>query len=170
MKALTITQPYATLVAIGAKRIETRDWNTRHRGPLAIHSSKGFSGVGGKRAFEALCAQQPFASVLTEAGKRHYAPLRTLKDMVEHEFMPRGFVIATCELVDCVPTWPDWATQEPYFTGQNGDSVWHVPPSGNERAFGDYTPGRFAWLLDNVQPLSKPIAVTGQLGLWEWEL
>jgi activating signal cointegrator 1 len=42
MKAITLTQPWATLVAIGAKRIETRSWPTNYRGPLAIHAAKGF--------------------------------------------------------------------------------------------------------------------------------
>src|SRR5690348_17556570 len=42
MKALTLTQPWASLVAIGAKRIETRSWSTSYRGPLAIHAAKGF--------------------------------------------------------------------------------------------------------------------------------
>jgi hypothetical protein len=32
MKALTLHQPWATLVALGAKQIETRSWPTRHRG------------------------------------------------------------------------------------------------------------------------------------------
>lgn len=38
MKALTVTEPWATLIAIGAKRIETRSWPTEYRGPVAIHS------------------------------------------------------------------------------------------------------------------------------------
>src|SRR6202030_2406661 len=42
MKALTLTQPWATLVAIGAKRIETRSWPTLYRGPLAIYAAKRF--------------------------------------------------------------------------------------------------------------------------------
>lgn len=42
MKALTLTQPYATLVAIGEKRLETRSWRTSYRGPLAIHAAKGW--------------------------------------------------------------------------------------------------------------------------------
>jgi len=33
MKCLSIIQPYATLIAIGAKRIETRSWSTPYRGP-----------------------------------------------------------------------------------------------------------------------------------------
>src|SRR6266446_8164646 len=32
-------QPWATLIALGAKRIETRSWSTSYRGPLAIHAS-----------------------------------------------------------------------------------------------------------------------------------
>src|SRR5260370_42620635 len=32
-------QPWATLIALGAKRIETRSWSTPYRGPLAIHPS-----------------------------------------------------------------------------------------------------------------------------------
>lgn len=40
MKALTLWQPWATLVAIGAKQIETRSWSTNYRGDLAIHAAK----------------------------------------------------------------------------------------------------------------------------------
>lgn len=40
MKALTILQPYAHLIASGQKRVENRDWPTRYRGPLAIHAGK----------------------------------------------------------------------------------------------------------------------------------
>lgn len=40
MKALTLWQPWATLVAIGKKKIETRCWKTAYRGPLAIHAAK----------------------------------------------------------------------------------------------------------------------------------
>lgn len=40
MKALTICQPYAHLIAIGEKPIENRTWPTAYRGPLAIHAGK----------------------------------------------------------------------------------------------------------------------------------
>lgn len=36
IKALSLTQPWATLVAIGAKKIETRSWQTPYRGRLAM--------------------------------------------------------------------------------------------------------------------------------------
>lgn len=41
MKALTISQPYASLIASGEKFVENRRWETLYRGPLAIHAGKG---------------------------------------------------------------------------------------------------------------------------------
>ena len=40
MKALTICQPYAYLIAMGEKRVENRVWSTGYRGWLAIHAGK----------------------------------------------------------------------------------------------------------------------------------
>ncbi len=39
MKALSLRQPWASLIADGHKTIETRTWRTHYRGPLAIHAS-----------------------------------------------------------------------------------------------------------------------------------
>jgi len=36
LKALSLWQPWASLMALGVKRIETRSWQTQHRGPLII--------------------------------------------------------------------------------------------------------------------------------------
>jgi len=46
MKALTISQPYATLIANGEKFVENRRWQTSHRGPLVIHAGKGSQYLG----------------------------------------------------------------------------------------------------------------------------
>ena len=43
MKALTLTQPWASLVILGVKRVETRSWRTSYEGPLAIHAAKGWT-------------------------------------------------------------------------------------------------------------------------------
>ncbi len=142
MKALTLTQPWATLIAIGAKRIETRSWSTKYRGPLAIHAAKGFP----KWAKE--FAHEPPVSVLF--GMRH-------------EY-PRGCVIATCRLVDVL------STDKIHY--RTGEASWRSPYrflSVQEQRFGDYSAGRFAWILEDVQPLPEPIPAKGSLGLWEWE-
>jgi hypothetical protein len=39
----------------------------------------------------------------------------------------------------------------------------------HEIAFGDWTPGRYAWLLANVRPLAEPVPARGAQGLWHWE-
>ncbi len=39
MKAITLWQPWATFIADGLKCFETRSWETRYRGRLAIHAA-----------------------------------------------------------------------------------------------------------------------------------
>jgi len=40
MKAISVKQPWAALIAVGWKWIETRTWSTDYRGPLLIVASK----------------------------------------------------------------------------------------------------------------------------------
>lgn len=42
IRGLTLTQPWATLVALGEKHYETRSWDTGYRGLVAIHAAKKF--------------------------------------------------------------------------------------------------------------------------------
>ena len=58
-----MTQPWASLVAIGENTIETRSWSTRYRGRLAIHAAKGFPADA-----RALCRRQPYRAVLARHG------------------------------------------------------------------------------------------------------
>lgn len=147
MKAITLTQPWATLVAIGAKQIETRGWATAYRGPLAIHAGKGLGPVGGLRGLEELCNRVPFRSVLRQHLKRGPNGGNWLQPD-----LPLGKIVATVELYDIRPT--------AEFIGEI---------SVQERSFGDYSAGRYAWLLRNVQMLPAPIECRGALGLWEWQ-
>ena len=39
-----------------------------------------------------------------------------------------------------------------------------------ERAFGDYTNGRFVWVMEEPELFSKPVFIKGSLGLWNYEL
>jgi hypothetical protein len=48
VKALTICQPYAELIARGQKRVENREWPTRYRGPLLIHAGKSREWLSGE--------------------------------------------------------------------------------------------------------------------------
>ncbi len=42
--------------------------------------------------------------------------------------------------------------------------------SMEERAFGDYSNGRFVWVLEEPEVFSQPIPVKGTLGLWSFEV
>ena len=157
MRCLSLTQPYATLVSISAKTIETRSWKTNYRGPLAIHAAKGFP-----KWAKDICQGQPFRTCLGlpepySKGLNSYGPSwqGEIDEMVRE--LPRGCVLATCKLVDCERT--DLFTSEGYGSGYR--------LTEQERAFGDYSPGRWAWVLEDVKPLAEPVPAKGMLGLWE---
>jgi activating signal cointegrator 1 len=136
MRALSLTQPWASLVAIGAKTWETRSWQTAYRGPIAIHAAKAFP-----QDARRLCLTEPFTRVLVAAG------IRLLSGQP-----PLGAVVATATLVDCVRT-----------------EVVRDSLTPEERAFGDYGDGRWAWKFEDVARLPQPIPAKGALGLWRWE-
>lgn len=161
MKVLTLTQPWATLVAIGAKRIETRSWMTKYRGPLAIHAAKGLGPVGGISGLIDVCSQEMFRSVLEAAG--------VLEGGMRKDRMPLGAIVAACRLVACVPT---TAVEDGFFGGPRSIEtgvvrLWKL--TDQERAFGNYAAGRFAWLLADIRALPEPIPCKGMLGLWEYD-
>ena len=152
MKAITLTQPWATLVAIGAKRIETRSWGTSYRGPIAIHAAKGFPGSA-----KDLCSSRVFLRALGWPECPDKLTQEWLDDNARRiKALPLGCVIATANLVHCMDTDLIRRYVQP-FTEQ-------------EESFGDYSPGRFGFLLDNVIPLAALVPVRGALGLWEWNL
>lgn len=150
MKALTLHQPWATLVAISAKRIETRSWNTNYRGPLAIHAGKN-------REWEYLINETPFYKALSmHPTVWHMQPP-----------IPWGCIVATCELGDCQRTDEFNFIPEAHEVRING--IWRRwDITKQERAFGDYSEGRWMWFLDNIKILPEPIPAKGARRLWEW--
>lgn len=149
MKALSLTQPYATLIAIGAKRIETRDWGPSYRGPLAIHAAKGFASLPGGNLTD-FCLNEPFVSALFADGVRQLAPGQDL---------PLGAVVAVATLASCIRLIDQATVAE----------VLRRSEARHERDFGDYALGRVAWVLRDVIALPEPIPVRGYPGLWEWD-
>ena len=164
MKGLSLTQPFATLVAIGQKRIETRSWKAPYRGYVAIHAAKGFP-----RDAILLCRDEPFRTVLKTV-------IKTPNDL------PRGAIVAVAILDDVMPiVGRPLPSGKPCVSLDEFDiaRVWRPSMLGGERlhvgdisreheaAFGDYTPGRFGWLLKDVRPLREPVPCRGALGLWD---
>jgi hypothetical protein len=146
MKAISLWQPWATLVAIGAKKIETRSWPTKYRGPLAIHASAERKYID-MRSKHYTCDKEPFYTILM-----NYYCNQLCTPF--HKILPRGAVIAICELVNCFRI-PE-------------DKSYNLMLSDQEKAFGDYTSGRFMWIFGDIYELPKPITVKGKQGLWDW--
>lgn len=140
MKAITIKQPWATLIALGEKKFETRSWRTNHRGPLAIHAGKTVD----KEAYE----DSWIKGTLAEHGITSWKQL------------PTGVVLATVDLVKCHKV---AATVGHVSVFECGEGI-----TGLEETFGDYTPGRYAWELVDLQVLPESVPAKGQLSLWEW--
>ncbi len=192
MKALTLWQPWASLVALGVKTIETRSWSTTYRGPLAIHAAAKKPARVWARDHPALYDDFRIERCLDiqEDGNN---PGQFAYDWVG----PLGAVVATCTLVDVVPILAgdradevDWADLPYPRIESRADGgpdfpdgwldLWHptmgsaVDPENDGRAipdqapYGDFTPGRFAWLLDNIIRLPEPPAARGGQRIWNW--
>ena len=132
MKCISLWQPWASLIAIGAKRIETRSWPISYRGPLLIHAAKKWD-----KELAHLCWREPFRSYLHPHGLL--------------ERMPRGVIVCRCELHGCVQV----------------SELARTIPDEPERSFGDYSEGRFAWLLRDAEPFEKPVPYRGMQGLFD---
>jgi hypothetical protein len=156
MKALTITQPYATLIAIGAKTIETCGWLTKYRGPIAIHAGAGLGPVGGRTGLHSLCASAPFAKALLGAG---YSA-----NLMPAWGLPLGAIVAVANLTDIAEIMLDcmWGIDERGRMRAGPHNRIDLP-FGSEMSFGDYSPGRYAWLLANVRRLPEPVPCKGAL-------
>jgi activating signal cointegrator 1 len=142
VKALTLTQPWATLVAAGFKSIETRSWGTPYRGPLLIHAAKTIPEYARE-----LCDVEPFEETLLELGYRSWRDL------------PYGVILARCTLVDVLRIDEGGRNVVDQLSGCISAEL--------EWQFGNFAPGRYMWILDNVQPFKTLIPCRGALGLWE---
>ena len=78
MKALSLMEPWAALIAAGVKSIETRSWRTAYRGPLYIHASRA------------------------KVDQKDPHIQRLLSLLPEGSLHP-GFVVCRCVLKDCLP-------------------------------------------------------------------
>ena len=91
MRAITLHQPWASLIALGIKRVETRSWIAGFRGQLAIHAAKRPI----KRSELEAIAQHKFNGICL--GELEY---------------PLGSVVAVCTLSDCVLMTPKLISQQ----------------------------------------------------------
>jgi activating signal cointegrator 1 len=136
MKALSLWQPWASLMAVGAKKIETRSWSTDYRGLIAIHAAKKWD-----EDLKDQCLARPFYDRLF--GDGHFKNSTKL---------PRGCFVAVGKLSHCLST-TDYLN---FIPSVNTDEFW----------FGDYSPGRYMWVFDEIWQLREPVHARGYQALW----
>lgn len=123
---------------------------------------------------------EPFATLIKEKKKRietrswktsyrgelyiHASSTRVPKEWKENkelmnlvqEELTFGKIICKCNLVDCIEMTEEWI-----------DKIKKEQPE--EYACGIYEKGRYAWVLEKIEPLEEPITVKGHLGIWNYE-
>ena len=142
MKAITLHQPWASLIAAGYKTVETRSWPTNHRGPIAIHAGRTSAYEGIRAVAEAVRPAEQF-----DAGAAGVV------DALYSTIYPLGAVVAVANLVDCVR--------------MDAEIIAAADPL--ERALGDWRSDRYGWQLADVQPI-KPIPCRGAQGIWQLDM
>lgn len=150
MKAITIWQPWASLLAHRVKLHETRSWETAYRGPIAIHAATIKVPQVLKRCFPEEKDRMMFYDAIAKGLHECYTTAEVERVLNE---LPTGCVVATANLVGCHKI---TSIQRAYAV----DNV--------ELALGDWTPGRYAWEFSDMK-LITPVPAKGKQGMWWWE-
>ena len=196
MKAITLWQPWASLVALQIKTIETRSWPAPKAligQRIAIHASKkqpGWCEIGEygvepwfynvRHVEDCYCEE---GEVTPECARR--SPSRPLlsKSGAMVSLLPLGAVVATATLAHCVRM-----VNIAYVFAQHPEVPWpNVQLNGTDTAtlvhagddiapvrlddqipYGDFTHGRWAWILTDIKALPEPVPATGRQGVWTW--
>ncbi|MEW5876068.1 MAG: ASCH domain-containing protein [Candidatus Zixiibacteriota bacterium] len=155
MKAISLWQPWASAIAVRAKTIETRSWRTSYRGRIAIHAAKRC------RADELRFLQPDWTwmAALSPLGVSMGGDNRLI------DVLKFGVIVATARLVDCRPTESftvkELDTKRTHGEQPNDWNCW------TERAMGDFTPGRWGWVLTDVIQWATPLPWRGAQGLFD---
>lgn len=147
MKAISLLQPWAQFCVTGDKRVETRSWNTKHRGALLIHASASNKmGVG-----------------RDDENKVLYR-IRQCVDFGSFLDLPFGAIIGCVNLVDT-------------FQFGSDESIAYVntivhkhgrAALDKEITLGDWSEGRWGWVFENPVMFDMPIPYKGSLSLWDY--
>ncbi len=140
MKAITIWQPWASLLVSGQKIYETRSWATTYRGPIAIHAAK-----------------RPVRQTIDALAKGNLLETLALFESLFHgpkelTQLSTGAIVGKALLVRCNPI----------------DEAFVAKLTPQERTLGDFSLGRYAWEFQKMIPVDPSVPAKGMQGLWDW--
>lgn len=103
MKALSLWQPWASLIAHELKRVETRHWRTDYRGLVLIHAAKCWTPLQ-RQTYRSLCAEH-----------------ETVWDAIGRSTPPLGAIVAIARLIDVRIMTPAWIDEQTALEFASGD-------------------------------------------------
>lgn len=77
--------------------------------------------------------------------------------LVVEDDMNYSKIVCKCELVDCI-----------YMTEEYIEKIKKEEPQ--QYICGEYSVGRYAWILKNIEPIEYDKLVSGKLGIWNYDL
>lgn len=158
-KVISLWQPWAMLLALGEKKFETRHWQLPARfigQTIYIHAATRWT-----------AEEKEYCKILDfrEAFRRHPEIVGyEVEDQIGVTYrkvylggdnfatLPFGCLVGTVKLTACVRT-----------EDLTGREV-----SAKELAFGNYEPGRFAWIGEEHQVLPRFIPMVGRQGFFKY--
>ncbi|MBE9209911.1 ASCH domain-containing protein [Nostoc sp. LEGE 06077] len=140
IKAISLHQPWASLIPMGLKKHETRSWSTSYRGSLLICAAK-------KTSIHQKLTHSYFLS-------KYQQILAHTDNYIKWDDLPFGYAVALVDLTACISMTQAFIDQQPQTELETGD--WRV--------------GRFAWKLDNIKRIIQPIPITGKQGLFNAQI
>lgn len=144
MPAISLWQPWATLLAAGYKRVETRSWAPRelHMGEtVAIHAAKHWT-----QDERELCEDDPFF--------RRFLTLAARRGLWDTGHPPLGCIVGVATFHTAAPT--ERLIRNPKLTER-------------EHGFGNYSPGRYGWVFVDARPITPPVPLRGERGIFTWQ-
>jgi hypothetical protein len=175
MKAISLWQPWASLIACGAKPFETRSWAPPRDligQPIAIHAAKKIDKEAAAFAQDLMYGQHDPGGF--DLADKLQASMKGTPDELLGIFgeaaMPIGCIVAIARL-DAAFQLGGQAegTAVPAAKVEQRITSRQMPECFTVRYddFGDYAAGRWAWLLRDVKPLNPPVAMKGHQGFFD---
>lgn len=158
--ALTVWQPWASLIAHGFKGVETRDWapawwGRPYRGPVMIHASRDSSEVAVRALMQTRGWQE---CVCAGFDTDRYCPDSAIVGVAWIEEVRH--VVAV-----------EWGLLDPAVPAVTNHVIGHpeeeiITLFHREHDLGWIAPGRYLWMLSEAVPLPTPVPCHGARRLW----
>lgn len=175
MRALTVRQPWAALIVHGVKWIETRP----RRFPPALIGARIAIHAGAHRPVTG----DDVGDWWWEDNPGDPECIVRSDNISDTRPAPLGAIVGYATITKSVPIVNPYADDYPFEDDEpgidnTGDGQLVYWPFGDvegseidctdQLPYGDYTPGRYGWILTDPEPCD-PIPTRGQLGLWTWK-